>query len=236
MELLPITIAKERGRFEGLLMSKEEGDESPLVLIFPSFVGRSDADLVVGKRLVDAGYRALACDVYGEGRSGASREECSALMQPLMEDRDELGHRLLYWLDAGATLAGDNRKHVAAIGFCFGGLCALDLARTGADFAGAASFHGLFTPRGTSEPAPIKAKVIAFHGWDDPMVPPEQVEALGGELSAAGADWQIHAFGGTMHGFTNPAAAAPELGILYNEAAASRAWASLTAFLAEVFS
>ena len=84
-------------------------------------------------------------------------------------------------------------ERIAAIGFCFGGQCALDLARSGAEIAGVASFHGLFDPPGLP-PQPIKAKVAAYHGWDDPMVPPEAVVALGKELTAAGADWQIHAY------------------------------------------
>jgi dienelactone hydrolase len=221
-------------RFDGLLMGQGESDVRPLILIFPTFVGRSEADRGTGSRLNELGYRSLACDVYGEGRSGRTREECSALMQPLMDDRALLKGRLLAWLGAGRQLAGGNLRKVAAIGFCFGGLCALDLARTGANFAAAASFHGLFAPTDAQQ-ASIKAKVIAFHGWDDPMVPPSEVEALGRELGAAGADWQIHAYGQTMHGFTNPAASAPELGILYNEAAARRAWASLAGFLEESF-
>ena len=97
----------------------------------------------------------------------------------------------------------DTGAGIVAIGFCFGGLCALDLARSGADIAGAASFHGIFDPPGL-RPQPIRAKVIAFHGWDDPMVPPAKVVALGRELTEAGCDWQIHAFGDTRHGFTNP--------------------------------
>src|SRR5206468_2643497 len=92
----------------------------------------------------------------------------------------------------------------------FGGQCALDLARSGADIAAAVSFHGLFDPPGLP-PEKIKAKVVAFHGWDDPMVPPDKVVALGQELTEAGSDWQIHAYGNVAHGFTNPKA--HEIGI-----------------------
>ena len=84
------------------------------------------------------------------------------------------------------------------------------MARSGADVAGVASFHGLFDPPGL-RPQPIKAKVVAYHGWDDPMVPPDAVVALGQELTEAGCDWQIHAYGHIGHGFTNPGAdAAPQ--------------------------
>jgi dienelactone hydrolase len=121
------------------------------------------------------------------------------------------------------------------IGYCFGGQCALDVARAGADVAGVASFHGLFDPCGLP-PQQIKAKVLAMHGWDDPMVPPEAVEALGKELTECGADWQIHAYGHVGHGFTNPNASQLGIkGVEFNEAAARRSWASLVNYLAELF-
>jgi dienelactone hydrolase len=102
------------------------------------------------------------------------------------------------------------------------------------DVAGVAAFHGLFDPP-RLPPVPIKAKVAAYHGWDDPMVPPEAVVALGKELTDGGADWQIHAYGHVGHGFTNPNAHQLGIaGVAYNEAAARRSWASLENFLAEV--
>jgi len=123
---------------------------------------------------------------------------------------------------------------IATAGYCFGGMCALDLARSGADIAGAASFHGLFDAPDL-EPQPIKAKVIAFHGWDDPLAPPEKVVALGDELTAAGADWQIHAYGQTAHGFTNPKADGSTPGVVHNSVAADRSWTAFVNFLEELF-
>ena len=106
-------------------------------------------------------------------------------------------------------------SQISAIGFCFGGLCALDLARAGAAVKGVASFHGLFTPAGLPA-AKIQAKISAFHGWDDPFAPPDQVVALGQEMTAAGADWQLHIYGATVHGFMNESANNPQMGIVYN--------------------
>ena len=124
---------------------------------------------------------------------------------------------------------------IVAIGYCFGGQCALDLARSGADIAGVASFHGLFDPPGLPH-LPIKAKVVAYHGWDDPMVPPEAVVALASELTEAGCDWQIHAYGHTGHGFTNPKAHELQIdGVFYVREAARRSFASLYLFLDELF-
>jgi len=163
------------------------------------------------------------------------RGEAFAAMGELREDRAVLRDQLLAVLGEIEKREHVAKGKIAVIGFCFGGQCALDIARSGADVAGVASFHGLFDPPGL--PAqPIKAKVVAFHGWEDPMVPPEAVVALGKELTDGGADWQIHAYGHVGHGFTNPKA--HEIGIKgveYNEAAARRSWANLEQFLAETF-
>jgi dienelactone hydrolase len=156
-------------------------------------------------------------------------------MNGLLGDRPQLQGRMCHVLDLARRQPEADFERIAAIGFCFGGLCALDLARTGADLRGAAAFHGLLTPPGNLDGTAIAAKVIVFHGWDDPMAPPAHVEALGRELSAAGADWQIHAYGGTMHSFTNPRAADPASGLAYNATAAERAWRSLDGFLEECF-
>ncbi len=108
-------------------------------------------------------------------------------------------------VDAVRADSASDPDHIAVAGYCFGGLCALDVARSGADVAGAVSFHGLLDGAGLP-PQPIKAKVVAFHGWDDPMAPPDKVVAFAQEMTEAGADWQLHAFGNVRHGFTNPGA------------------------------
>lgn len=232
MELRPFRMNHDGTVYEGRIALPSDGGAVPAVLIFPTFSGPGLLEPEAAERLLAWGYGAIICDVYGEGRTGKDREESTALMQPLMENRAMLQGRLLAWADAALGADGVDKARIAAIGFCFGGLCALDLARAGADIRAVASFHGLFTPTGLP-PSPIRAKVAVYHGWDDPMATPDQFVALGRELTEAGADWQAHAYGGTMHGFTSPRAAAPELGVLYNEVAAERAWASLRAFLEE---
>ncbi|MFL6861883.1 MAG: dienelactone hydrolase family protein [Allosphingosinicella sp.] len=207
----------------------------PGILIFPTIMGRSELELGFARRLARLGYTAVVADLYGKEHIGKPREECRALMMDLLGDRLRLQARLLAVLEAVRALPEVNPARVAAIGYCFGGLCALDLARTGANVRGVASVHGLLTPPGNREGIPIRAKVVAFHGWDDPMAPPASVEALGAELTRAGADWQVHAYGGVMHGFTNPAANDPERGLAYDAAADRRSWKALEAFLAECF-
>jgi dienelactone hydrolase len=226
----PVPIRHGDAALDGLLVPCAAGPCAG-VLIFPTIMGRSDLELGFARRLAGLGYTAMVADLYG--RTGLPREQCRDEMNALLADRPRLQDRLLAVLAAFRGQPEVDSARVAAIGYCFGGLCALDLARTGADVAAVASFHGLFTPPGNRDGTPIRAKVLALHGWDDPMAPPEAVTALGEELTRAGADWQIQAYGGVMHGFTNPAANDPDRGILYDAAADRRSWAALQTFLAE---
>ncbi len=123
---------------------------------------------------------------------------------------------------------------IGAIGFCFGGLCVLDLARSGAAVRGVVAFHGLLqgAPKVPSET--ISAKVLVLHGHDDPFAPPEQLAAFCREMTEAGADWQVHVYGRTQHAFTNPAANDPKLGTVYNETADRRSWLAMQGLFDEV--
>jgi dienelactone hydrolase len=111
----------------------------------------------------------------------------------------------------------------------------LDLARTGVDICGVVSFHGLLVAVDGVVQAQIKAKVLVLHGHDDPMGPPEQVLALQTELTQAGADWQLHSYGGTMHAFTNPLANDPDFGTVYQGLADKRSWQAMQNFFEEIF-
>ena len=206
----------------------------PTVIIIPTVMGVQPLEIGFAEKLVALGYHAVVVDLFGKRfRPVIDRGEAFAAMGELREDRFALRERLLAVVDEVLKREHVDKQRVAVIGYCFGGQCALDVARAGADVACVASFHGLFDPCGL--PAqPIKAKVAAYHGWDDPMVPPEAVVALGKELTEAGADWQIHAYGHVGHGFTNPNAHQIGIaGVAYNEAAERRSWASLVNFLAE---
>jgi dienelactone hydrolase len=236
-KLRRITYHCDGESFDGALFLPEVATRVPVVLVVPAWEGRSEAQETVAIQLARHGYAAFCVDVYGTGKRGATPAECEALMMPLLADRERLRARLLGAVDAAHACPGINPKQTAAIGFCFGGLCVLDLARANAPLTAVASVHGLFTPL----PAPlvtaprINAKVIAFHGWDDPLVTPSDVTALGHELNAAKADWQIHVFGGTMHAFTNRNANSPQLGFQYNAPSTRRAWTALEIFLRESF-
>jgi len=197
-------------------------------------MGITDLERGFADRLVGTGYSVVLADLYGRRFSPDQRGEAMAAMQALRQDRVALRDRLLGVLGAAIEQDAIDDERVAAIGFCFGGQNALDLARAGAAVAGVASFHGLFDSPGLP-PQPIVAKVAAYHGWDDPLVTPDAVVALGKELTEAGCDWQIHAFGHVGHGFTNPGATGAMPGIKFDERTSRRAWAACDAFLVECF-
>lgn len=210
-------------------------DPRPGVLVAHAWGGRSAYEDGKADRLAELGYAALALDLYGKGRRGSGPEENAALMQPFLDDREMLQHRMRVSLEALRGQAEVEAGSVAAIGFCFGGLCVLDLARTGEDLAGVVSFHGLLAPPGNTAGNKVRARVLVLHGWDDPMAQPDSVLALTDELGAMAADWQLHAYGNTVHAFTNPAANDPGMGTVYDAVADRRSWQAMTNFLDELF-
>jgi dienelactone hydrolase len=205
----------------------------PAVLICHAYGGRDEFVERKARRLAWQGYACFALDNYGKGVRGKTPQESSALMAPFMNDRRKLLRRLEAGLAAAQSLPIVDAKRIAVMGFCFGGLCALDLARADADIRGAVSFHGLLKPSGLTKPK-VRAKVLMMHGFDDPMGPPEEMLAIAREFTAAGADWQLHAYGHTVHAFTNPVAQNRSGGLQYDEAADRRSWHSLEEFLGEV--
>lgn len=207
---------------------------APAVMIAHAWAGRDEFECDKARELAGLGYVGFAMDLYGKGILGSGPEENAKLMKPFLADRVMLQSRLTASLDILRSLSETDAGRIAAMGYCFGGLCVLDLARTGADVRGVISLHGLFGAPGNTDDIKIKAKVLALHGNDDPMVPLESVVALEKELTRAGADWQIHVYGNTMHAFTNPHANNPDMGTVYNKDADRRSWQTVTNFLAEV--
>jgi dienelactone hydrolase len=206
----------------------------PAVLINHTWAGRDDFVAEKAKKLAALGYVGFAVDMYGKGVLGSDAEENAKLMQPFMQDRQLLKKRMMVALYAVKLMPWVDDSRIAAIGFCFGGLCSLDLARAGADLKGVVSFHGLLGALDDNS-HPIKAKILALHGHDDPMVPVEQVIAFEKEMTKAGADWQLHTFGNAQHAFTNPLANNPDFGTVYQPEADKRSWILMENFLAEIF-
>src|SRR6202012_640551 len=142
--------------------------------------------------LAEMCYLAFALDMYGNGRIGASTHEKKALMEPLVNDRILLRERIRAAFDALVAMSEVDYNRIAVIGFCFGGLCALDLARSGAEVKAVVSFHGLLNKPKQLANQPIHAKILALHGYDDPMVKPDDVNEFCREMTLAEVDWQVH--------------------------------------------
>lgn len=220
--------------YEGWFVMPDGKANVPVVVIAHAWAGLGDNEkqkaAIIAKEF---GYAAFALDVYGKGKRGTTVEENQALMNPLVGDRAELQKRLAGGLAAAKAQAGVEGSKAAAIGFCFGGLCVLDMARANHDVLGVASFHGLFRPAENIPQPRIKAKVLMEHGWLDPMATPQDVLAIAKEFE--GADWQLHAHGKALHSFTTVGADNRDMGTVYDADADRRSFAYLKTFLAELF-
>jgi len=231
----PVPHEFEGESLESVFVGRRDHQARPTVLMVPTVMGITDLEVGFGRQLVELGYNAFVADLFGKEFRGAPRDTMFGEMNRLRSDRAALRRRMLHVLELARGLDEVSTDQIVVAGYCFGGQCALDLARSGAQVAAAVSFHGLFDPPGLP-PEKIKAKVVAFHGWDDPMVTPDKVVALGNELTEAGCDWQIHAYGHVGHGFTNPHASELQIdGVAYNALAAERSWTSFINLLEELF-
>ena len=230
-----IPLEFEGEQLESIFVGRRDSAARPAVMLIPTVAGVSDLETGFGRQLVELGFNAFVADLFGKKFRGAPREVMFGEMNRLKSDRGALRRKLLAVLDQVRAEDEVDAERVVVAGYCFGGMCALDVARSGADIAAAVAFHGLFDPPGLP-PQKITAKVVAFHGWDDPMVPPDKVVALAKELTEAGADWQIHAYGHVAHGFTNPNADKLGVeGVRYNALAAERSWTAFISLLEELF-
>ena len=221
----------------GLLVLPEQAQQPlPSVLIAHAWNGRDTFVEEKAYALADLGYAAFAIDMYGEGKTGNSNAENAQLMQPLKDDRGLLLRRMQVAYAAAQDHIAIDENRIAAIGYCFGGLCVLDLARSGSDIKGVVSFHGILNPPETLIPQSIKAKLLVLHGYNDPMAKPDMMLAFMQEMDTRQVDWQLHAYGNTSHAFTKPGANDPALGLHYSASADQRSWQTMQQFLREVLS
>jgi dienelactone hydrolase len=217
-----------------LAWDAEATAKKPAVLVLHDWAGLHEPSRTRAQKLAALGYVGFAVDLYGKGKRGTPGADNSALMNPLLGDRALLKRRLLAAVDTCAKRDEVDASRIAAIGFCFGGLCALDLARANAPgLRGAVSFHGIYPPPKLGAQEPIQSKVLVCHGWEDPFTPPDAMLGLARELTDAKADWQIHAYGHTVHAFTAEGANDRQRGTVYDAKADRRSWAAMTDFLAE---
>lgn len=221
-----------------LVLPEGVSGRRPAVLVFPHAPGPGELSIGKARRIADElGYVALECDVHGGGRTLAGPEAMEGL-KPMRESADVVRARTRAPLEALLAHGDVDGSRVAAIGFCFGGTMAYELALSGADIRAAIGFHSGLKVTSPGDAGAIRGKVLTMVGADDPGIPPEAREAFVKMLKDAGVDYTLTVYGGVVHSFTDKDAA--ELGrpdfARYDAQADRRSWAQMADFLAEAFS
>ena len=215
-----------------VVLDDSRGDRRPGVLVIHGGGGLDDHARGQAYRYAELGYVAFACDMYGRGVAG-DRERVMATLMGLRDDPDRLARRATAGLAALSGSAEVNGR-LAAVGFCFGGMAALTLARSGADLDAVVSMHGSLATTKCAGPGAVTAKVLVCHGALDPHVPMTDVVAFTEEMTKACADWQVTVYGGAMHGFTHAhAVEGTTPGVAYHAETDRRSFAAARAFLDE---
>ncbi len=233
-ELQPISCEHDGTELEGLLARPASSGPFPAVLVMHSALGLRHMVGDIAQKLSALGYLAVATDMYGRDADIQAPEQAGAFYMALLETPDRLRARTAAWFDCIAAHPDVDPARIAAIGYCFGGKCVLELARSGRDLKAAVSFHGLLTTHAPAQPGQIKGHVAAWCGALDPYGPHDETEAFRLEMIAADAQWQIMEFGKVEHGFTDPRAEGGMPGIAYDAIADKVSWAGTLALLEEV--
>ena len=207
-------------------------EKSPGILVVHGGAGLDEHAKRQAARFAELGYVAFACDMYGDGVAG-DRQRVMATILQLRDDPGKLCRRAFAGLERlRVHPLVDGR--VAAVGYCFGGMTTLELARSGAELLGVASIHGTLKTSHPAQEDAIKAKILVCHGSLDPHVPTSQVTDFMAEMSHARTDWQLIIYGGAMHGFTHNDG--PDFpGVAYHAASDHRSAKALQGFLTEIF-
>jgi dienelactone hydrolase len=206
----------------------------PGILLVHGGAGLDEHAREQARRYAALGYVVLACDMLGDGVAG-DRDRIIGCLTELRDNPQLMVRRAQAGLAALARAAGVDGR-VAAIGFCFGGMVALDLARTGESLAGAVAIHGSLATGQRAEAGGVRARLLVCHGARDPHVPLSDVTAFAEEMNDARADWQLIMYGGALHGFTHSHATPGAFpGVAYDLDADNRSFAATSAFLAEIF-
>ena len=218
----------------GYVARPADGATHPGVLVVHNWLGVTDAVRFRCDMLARLGYVALAVDVFGAD-TRPSEAEAPDVAGGFYGNQELFRARLTAGLEQLLAQPDVDAGRTAAMGYCFGGAGALQLARTGADLKGVVTFHGALTTGPEGEAERIKAKVLVLTGAVDPVVPPEAVDAFEDELRRVeDLDWQVVVYSGSMHAFTEPDADAPDHGAQFNPVAEARSWRAMKDFFAEV--
>jgi dienelactone hydrolase len=220
-----------------LYCEEQRDGRQPGMLVFPEAFGLGDHAKSRAERLAGLGYVSLACDLHGDGRIVHDLNAALELVGPLRAEPARARARATGALQALQGRPEIDATKIAAIGYCYGGSMALELARSGAPVAGVVGFHSGLATAAPQDAKNIKGKVLVCIGADDPSIPPDQRSAFEREMREGRVDWQMNLYGGVVHSFTNPEAdrrAQPERA-RYDAKADARSWAEMCAFFEEIF-
>jgi len=208
----------------------------PGVVVVHEWMGHNDYARRRANMLAELGYVAFALDMYGKGVKAKNAQEAAQMAGRFKSDRKLMRDRATAGLDVLKKQPMVDTNRLAAMGYCFGGQVALELARSGADLKGIVTFHGALDTPTPQDAKNIKGKVLACHGEADPFVPDDQVNTFRKEMNDAKVDWFLVAYGGAVHGFTNPDNKnSPMKGVAYDEKADRRSWQAMRDFFDEIF-
>lgn len=207
----------------------------PAVLVVHQWTGITDYERKRCQQLADLGYVAFAADIYGKGIRPTNITAAAEESGKYKSNRELLRQRVNAALEVLRKRTTVDTNRIAAIGYCFGGTAAIELARSGANIAGVVSFHGgLDSPR-SDDGNNIRCRILACHGADDPFVSSGDLAAFENEMRSANVDWRLIKYGGAVHSFTQPEADGSMKGAQYNERADKRSWEDMKLFFDEIF-
>lgn len=211
----------------------------PAVLVVPEWWGLDGYARRRARMLAELGYTALAVDMYGDGKTVSHPDDATKLAGALRQNLSEAKARFLAALALLKSQPTVDSARVAAIGYCFGGGVALEMARAGVDLRGVVSFHGNLTTNHPARKGQVKARILVLNGADDPLTPPEQVATFKQEMATAGVDYRFIDYPGAKHSFTNPAADEHaknfHLPVAYSATADHESWQAMQGFFKEIF-
>src|SRR4051794_26937555 len=211
---------------------------APAVLVMHSALGIAhEVNERAARELARRGYVAVCTDLYGAHLEAASMEQAGNAFAENLADPEKQRSRIVAWFDTIAARADVDAEHIAAVGFCYGGMSVLELARSGADVKAVVSYHGTLNTHARAEPGAVRSHVVAYCGADDPYAPLEDVDNLRKEMiDARVRNYQITVFGGAAHGFTDPEAARLQLdGVEYDALSNDLSWNGTLVLLQHVF-